>query len=69
MQAADCQDAICAVVYRATVAGRREGVIRLRTSADAATLADAWTRLSARYGRVDPASIEIEIREIAGDAR
>jgi hypothetical protein len=57
--------ATCAVIYRGTVAGGGEGVVELLAKADAATLADAWTRLSARYGPVDPASIEIEVRERA----
>jgi hypothetical protein len=53
-----------AVVYRATVADGREAELRLRTDPESATLADAWARLSACYGQVDPRSIEIELREL-----
>ena len=55
--------ATCAVIYRGTAANGREAEIRLRIDPGSATLADAWARLSALYGRVDPTSIEIEIRE------
>jgi len=41
-----------------------EGMLELRASAEAATLVDAWERLSARFGQVDPRTIEIEIREL-----
>jgi hypothetical protein len=54
----------CAVIYRGTVPGGGEGAIELFAAADAATLADAWSRLSARFGPVDPRTIEIEIREV-----
>jgi hypothetical protein len=55
--------ATCAVTYRATMPNGEEAEIRLALDPSAATLADAWARLSARYGRVDPRSIEIELRE------
>jgi hypothetical protein len=57
--------AVCAVTYRGTIASGEEAEIRLTLDPAAATLADAWARLSARYGRVDPRSIEIELREAA----
>ncbi len=53
-----------AVVYRANVAGGEEAVVRLTLDPAAATLADAWQRLTARYGWVDPRTIEIELREL-----
>jgi hypothetical protein len=53
----------CLVTYRGTVADGSEREIRLRIAAEMATMADAWARLSARYGTVDPRSMEIEIRE------
>ena len=37
--------------------------LRLRLRPEAATLSDAWLRLTARFGDVDPTTIEIEIRE------
>lgn len=52
-----------AVTYRCTLAGGREGAISLRLRPEAATLSDAWLRLTARFGDVDPTTIEIEIRE------
>jgi hypothetical protein len=59
------------VTYRATVAGGRQAEVRLRTTFAAATLADAWGRLTALHDGVDPRSIEIELREaaIAGPLR
>ena len=50
------------VTYRGTGAGGRQAEIRLRTSYDAATLADAWTRFIALDVEVDPRTIEIELR-------
>ena len=52
-----------AVTYRCTLPSGREGAISLRLRPEAATLADAWLRLTARFGDVDPRMIEIEIRE------
>ena len=54
------------VVYRGTAEDGTEAELRLLTAAEGATMVDAWTRLSARFGPVDPRSIEIEIRERAG---
>jgi hypothetical protein len=51
------------VTYRATAADGMEAVVRLKTSFEAATLTDAWGRLTALYDGVDPLSIEIELRE------
>ena len=53
------------VTYRATVAGGRQVEIRLQTTFMAATLADAWERLTALHDGVDPRTIEIELREFA----
>ena len=50
-----------AVTYRAS-AGDRDLAMQLAIDPDKATLADAWTRLTAAFGAVDPSSIEIEIR-------
>ena len=58
--------ASCFVTYRGTAADGTEAEVRLRIAAEAATLADAWSRLAARHGPVDPESIEIEIRERPG---
>ena len=55
----------CLVTYRGTLADGSEGEIRLEIAAAAATLADGWERLCARFGTVDPRSIEIEIRLVS----
>lgn len=52
----------CLVTYRGTLADGSEGALRLEIAEAAATMADAWARLSDRFGPVDPRSIEIEIR-------
>ena len=57
-------DMTCAVTYRATSQAGEEAEIQLYLDADAATLADAWSRLTARYGQVDPETIEIQLREL-----
>ncbi len=54
----------CAVIYRGTMLDGGEGMVERRAPAEAATLVDAWERLSARFGPVDPRTIEIEIREL-----
>ena len=51
------------VTYRCTLPSGREGALVLRLRPEAATLADAWLRLTARFGQLDPRMIEIEIRE------
>ena len=53
------------VTYRGTAKGGRQAVFQLRTTYAAATLADAWTCLTALHGEVDPRSIEIELRPAA----
>jgi len=55
--------AVAAITYRANALDGRELVIRLRCAPEAATLADAWSRLVVIDPGVDPTSIEIEIRE------
>lgn len=53
---------ICAAVtYRASD-GDRELAMQLAIAPEQATLEDAWRRLSAAFGAIDPRSIEIEIR-------
>jgi hypothetical protein len=51
-----------AVTYRASD-GDRDVAMLLAIDPERATLADAWERLTAAFGAVDPSSIEIEIRE------
>ena len=53
----------CLVVYRGTLKDGGEAEVRLLMPGGDATMADAWSRLSARFGVVDPLSIEIEIRQ------
>ena len=50
-----------AVTYRASD-GDRDLAMLLAIDPERATLADAWERLTAAFGEIDPASIEIEIR-------
>lgn len=50
-----------AVTYRAS-AGDRDLAMQLAIDPDRATLDDAWRRLTAVFGEIDPATIEIEIR-------
>lgn len=50
-----------AVTYRASD-GDRDLAMLLAIDPSRATLADAWERLTAAFGAVDPTSIEIEIR-------
>lgn len=51
------------VTYRATLTDGREACLRLMMSSEAATIVDAWRRLSAVYGAVDPSSLEVEVRQ------
>ena len=51
------------VTYRATLADGREVDLRLAMPPDAATIVDAWRRLSAVHKAVDPRSLEIEVRQ------
>ena len=50
-----------AVTYRASD-GDRDLAMLLAIDPERATLADAWERLTAAFGEIDPESIEIEIR-------
>ena len=49
-----------AVTYRASD-GDRDLAMLLAIDPEQATLADAWERLTAAFGAIDPSSIEIEI--------
>ncbi|MBA3324118.1 MAG: hypothetical protein H0T41_02165 [Rhodobacteraceae bacterium] len=53
------------MIYRASIAGGGEAEIRLSIAPEAATVADAWARLTAAYDDLDPTSLEIEIRQAA----
>lgn len=50
------------VTYRATGADGSEAELRFVADPGRATVADAWSRLTAVYGRVDPRTLEIEVR-------
>ena len=50
-----------AVTYRASD-GDRDLAMLLAIDPERATLSDAWERLTAAFGEIDPESIEIEIR-------
>jgi hypothetical protein len=50
------------VVYRASRSSGRMVEIHLAIAPAAATVADAWSRLTAVHPDVDPTSLEIEIR-------
>lgn len=50
------------ITYRANLANGRPVALRLAMSPVFATPANAWRRLARVYGRVDPHSLEIEIR-------
>lgn len=54
-----------AITYRANSSQGRNMELSLVMPAYRATVADAWTRLSAAYRDVDPRSIEIEIHHRA----
>jgi hypothetical protein len=56
-------EAVADITYRANATDAGEVVVRLRRAPEAATLADAWARLSALDPGIDPMSIEVEIRE------
>lgn len=53
------------VTYRANRQGGAEVELKLWTIPAAATIADAWARLSTAYPDIDPTSLEVEIRRIA----
>ena len=52
------------VTYRATSSSGREVEVRLTLDPAAATVADAWSRLTGAHPSIDPMSLEIEIRRI-----
>ena len=49
------------VVYRATSSAGRDLEIHLAIEPEAATVADAWSRLTGICPDVDPMSLEIEV--------
>jgi hypothetical protein len=51
------------VIYRGSTSKGTQAEFRLRRTFAAATLADAWERLSEIHGGIDPRTIEIELRE------
>jgi hypothetical protein len=59
----DLHVTLAIVTYRATLTDGREADLRLAMPSEAATVVDAWRRLSAVYGAVDPTSLEIEVRQ------
>ena len=50
------------VTYRGNRASGGEVELRLAIAPEFATLSNAWRRLSETYGKIDPYSLEIEIR-------
>ena len=50
------------VTYRGNRASGGEVELRLAIAPEFATLSNAWRRLSDVYGKIDPYSLEIEIR-------
>jgi hypothetical protein len=50
------------VTYRATLADGREAELRLIIDPAAASVVDAWDRLTAAHQGVDPRTLEVEIR-------
>jgi hypothetical protein len=52
------------IIYRATHADRINVEIRFYAAPETATVADAWARLSALCGQIDPLTLEIEIWEV-----
>ena len=57
------------VVYRAAGRGDRPVEVHLVMAADAATVGDAWTRLTRLDPSVDPRSLENETRRLASRPR
>lgn len=56
---------VATVTYRASGRDGRDVELRLALEPDAATVQDAWSRLSAAFGAVDPRSLEIVVRRSA----
>jgi hypothetical protein len=54
------------VTYRATLADGREAELRLIIDPAAASVVDAWNRLTAAHEGVDPRTLEVEIRPAPG---
>ena len=52
------------ITYRAMCAGGQEVEIHLTIDPSAASIADAWSRLTGAYAAVDPMTLEIEIRRV-----
>jgi hypothetical protein len=50
------------VTYRGTLTDGREVDLRLAMPENEATVVDAWRRLTAAFGSIDPFSLEIEIQ-------
>jgi hypothetical protein len=50
------------VTYQATLTDGREVDLRLAMPENEATVVDAWRRLSATFGSIDPFSLEVEVR-------
>jgi hypothetical protein len=57
------------VIYRATSSRGRELEVHLAIAAEAATVQDAWSRLTRICPDVDPTSLEIEVRHEAAVPR
>lgn len=53
------------VTYRATLPDGREAGLEFALDPDTATVHDAFARLTAVYGAVDPRTLEIEVRRRA----
>jgi hypothetical protein len=56
--------ALVRVTYRSSLKDGREVAMSLVLPPEAATVADAWRRLTAVHGWVDPLALEIEIWEL-----
>jgi hypothetical protein len=56
--------ALVRVTYRSSLKDGREVAMSLVLPPEGATVADAWRRLTAVHGWVDPLALEIETREV-----
>lgn len=50
------------VTYRATLTNGRDVELSLAMPETKATVVDAWRRLTATFGSIDPFSLEVEVR-------
>lgn len=50
------------VTYRGTLTDGREVDLRFAMPEHEATVVDAWRRLTAAFGSIDPFSLEVEVR-------